>query len=107
MSTSCCSLAQCVTTSLLHSSQEGSITFDVECREAASAELESDQLREVQQALQKMHIYHQGPEPVFETLGDAVGTVLQWLDNKADGRQLSNKGTDRFEKVWETSKVWK
>lgn len=75
------------------------------CREAASVELESDQLREVQQALQKMHIHHQGPEPVFETLGEAVGTVLQWLDSKADGRQLLGKGSDRFEKVWETSQV--
>ena len=75
------------------------------CREAASAELEIEQLQEVQLAFQKMQIMHTGPEEIYESLAQAVGTVLQWLNSKADGLQLNSKGFQRFEKVWETRQV--
>ena len=75
------------------------------CREAASAEIEYDQLQEVQLALQKLSIAFPEPQSVFDSLGQAVGTVLLWLNNKADGRQLNSKGSNRFEKVWETRRV--
>lgn len=75
------------------------------CREAASAEIEHDQLQEVQLALQKLSIAFPEPQSVFDSLGQAVGTVLLWLNNKADGRQLNSKGFNRFEKVWETHRV--
>lgn len=75
------------------------------CREAASAEIEHDQLQEVQLALQKLSIAFPEPQSVFDSLGQAVGTVLLWLNNKTDGRQLNSKGFNRFEKVWETHRV--
>ena len=52
-----------------------------------------------------MQIMHTGPEHIYDSLGQAVGTVLQWLNSKADGTQLNSKGFQRFEKVWETRQV--
>ena len=70
------------------------------CRDAASAELELDQLQEVQLAFQKMDIYSGVGENTYQSLAEAMGWLLQWLKGKADGSSLSSKGYQRFEGVW-------
>lgn len=70
------------------------------CRDAASAELELDQLQEVQLAFQKMDIYSGAADTIYQSLAQAMGWLLQWLKGKADGSCLSSKGYERFEGVW-------
>ena len=70
------------------------------CRDAASAELELNQLQEVQLSFQRMAAFAQEPHSIWHSLEEAVLGVLQWLDSKADGKQLVSKGFDRFEGVW-------
>lgn len=70
------------------------------CRDAASAELELDQLQEVQLAFQKMDIYSGAGENIYQSLAQAMGWLMQWLKDKADGTCLSSKGYERFEGVW-------
>ena len=74
-------------------------------RDAASAELELEQLQEVQLSFQRMAAFAQEPNSIWHSLEDAVTSVLHWLDSKADGSQLASKGFDRFEGVWAGPKV--
>ena len=70
------------------------------CRDAASAELELDQLQEVQLAFQKMDIYSGAADSIYQSLAQAMGWLLQWLKGKADGGSLASKGYEQFEGVW-------
>lgn len=69
-------------------------------RDAASAELELDQLQEVQLAFQKMDLYSGAPGSIYQSLAEAMGWLLTWLKGKADGGALPSKGYDRYEGVW-------
>ncbi|KAL0027241.1 hypothetical protein WJX77_006278 [Trebouxia sp. C0004] len=69
-------------------------------RDAASAELELDQLQEVQLAFQKMDVYSGAPGSVYQSLAEAMAWLLTWLKDKADGGALPSKGYERYEGVW-------
>ena len=70
------------------------------CRDAASAELELDQLQEVQLAFEKMDIFGGADAALYQSLADAMGWLLTWLRGKADANALPSKGHERFEGIW-------